>query len=155
MRLEVSDLDVSTRQIAISGSMDDPTVRRFKASFQRAVRRVDSDIVLEMSAVSFVGAAGIYLLLATRTALAEHGRSLVAFGCKPDIADLIRLVVPKSLLPVFATRRDALRFVAAQRLRLTDAPEASIAADRTRPVDPPVVPAEDRGSTRARCVAAA
>ena len=60
----------------------------------------DSDVQVDMSPVYHLSASGLHLIVAAASRLARQGRKLRLVGCSEDIADLIELVVPASVVEV-------------------------------------------------------
>ncbi len=112
LQIDVRDIDGSTRHLALSGSLDQAAVEAGQASFRSAVAGVDVDVVVDMTAVPFVAAAGLQMIIAATWSLASRERRLVLFGCRPDVADLIEIVVPGSVLSVFEGQEEAMSFLA-------------------------------------------
>jgi anti-anti-sigma factor len=74
-QIKVEDRN-GARWILLEGELDQDEVLHLKAAFDRAVKRARNDVVVDLSAVTFIATLGIGLIVSTREQLEERGLTL-------------------------------------------------------------------------------
>ncbi len=74
-QLKVEDRD-GARWILLNGELDQEEVLHLKAVFDGAVKRASRDVVVDLSAVTFIATLAIGLIVASREQLEERGLTL-------------------------------------------------------------------------------
>lgn len=74
-QIKVEDRD-DARWILLEGELDQDEVLHMKDAFDRAVKRARNDVVVDLSAVTFIATLGIGLIVSTREKLEERGLTL-------------------------------------------------------------------------------
>jgi anti-sigma B factor antagonist len=65
-------------------------------------------VLVDLSALSYLDVAGTRALLAARTALADHGRSLALAAPQPIVSRMLELTRASHLIPVYQDVAEAL-----------------------------------------------
>lgn len=86
-RLRVSDGEVS--EVVLHGELDSDTAPEAGSALTEALERGTGDLVVDVSALSFIGASGLGVLSVAGARLAERGRRLRLRGAS---ALMIRLI---------------------------------------------------------------
>jgi anti-anti-sigma factor len=122
-----TSLDSAVLRLTLGGHLDATATGAIEAEFAGAAAAAQSDIIVDMTAVSYLSAAATKMLISVGWTLARGGRRFVLFNCPEDVADLLEIVVPRRLMAVAETELDA---------------EAILSADAAAPLAPPRVAAE-------------
>jgi len=78
--------------IHLRGDLDQSEVLGMKAEFDRIIEASDTDVVLEMSRVTFLGTLGIGLFLTAHQRLLKTGRKLKLSDVPPSIEETLDLM---------------------------------------------------------------
>jgi anti-sigma B factor antagonist len=104
-------LDLSTRQaseatvITVTGELDVLTARRLTPQLDDIVRRMDGDVVIDLSRAEFIDSFGLTVLMNTQRRLARQGRSLTVIcgeGPVRRAIEFARLLEPLGVVPSLA-----------------------------------------------------
>jgi anti-anti-sigma factor len=74
-QLKVEDRD-GARWILLKGELDQEEVLHLKGAFDAAVKRASRDVVVDLSAVTFIATLAIGLIVSSREQLEERGLTL-------------------------------------------------------------------------------
>jgi anti-anti-sigma factor len=77
--------------------------------FENAVRRVDGNVILDLSHVPYVDSAGLGCLVSAYTSYHKTGRSMVLSGVNERVSKLLEITRLESLFLIFPTLGDALQ----------------------------------------------
>ncbi len=104
-------LDLSTRQaseatvITVTGELDVLTARRLTPELDDIVRRMDGDVVIDLSQAEFIDSFGLTVLMNTHRRLARQGRALTVIcgeGPVRRAIEFARLLEPLGVVPSLA-----------------------------------------------------
>jgi anti-sigma B factor antagonist len=94
--------------LQVSGELDLFTVPRFRSALDHYLDVAGDPVVLDLTAVTFLGAAGLQVFLSTEMALAGQGRRLRVVGSSPVVLRPIRATGLDRVLEVADTVAAAL-----------------------------------------------
>ena len=66
--------------ISLRGELDQQEILDLKAEFDQAVTDAETDVILDLSGVTFIGTLGIGLIVSTREKLGRRGRTMKLSG---------------------------------------------------------------------------
>ena len=83
-QISVADRD-GALWISLSGELDQQEVLDLKAEFDQAIADAETDVVLDLSGVTFIGTLGIGLIVSTREKIGQRGRKMKLSGVPASI----------------------------------------------------------------------
>lgn len=101
--------------IALRGRMDTAGTQEIELPFATAVGAQASQVVIDLSQVTFIASIGIRAILTNAKALSVRGGRTALAGPSPIVRDVLRLAGVHVLLPIcddVASAREALRSAA-------------------------------------------
>lgn len=108
----VQDAGAPTRLVLV-GRLDASGTEKVEVLFMARVRAAAGDVLVDMTAVGFVGSLGIRLLISAARLAERAGRKVVLFGAQPPVAEVFRTVALDDLIPVAADEAAALALLVA------------------------------------------
>lgn len=105
----VADVGVFT----VSGDADRYAASRFKDDLDRAIASTHGNLVLDLSHVSLVDSSAVETMLDTLSRLAAEHRSMVLVITRGYVLRIFRILGLDTTFRIAATRREALRRLAA------------------------------------------
>jgi anti-sigma B factor antagonist len=102
--------DPPSATVALDGEIDIATAPAIRRLLMAAISGGDVHLAVDMSAVSFIGAAGIGVLVAAANRAREAGGSLSLLAPSPQVQRLLDVLHLDAILP--AAQRPAGPFVA-------------------------------------------
>jgi anti-sigma B factor antagonist len=107
--LEVERRAGPTVVIRLAGEVDEANAADAAARLERLIDPLDAGVVLDLSAVAYLGSAGVYLLNDMARRLAAEGRRLrLVAGDSEIVRRLFEVIAMERALPVDATVDEAL-----------------------------------------------
>jgi anti-sigma B factor antagonist len=79
--------------------------------FENAVRRVDGNVILDLSNVPYVDSAGLGALVGAFTSYHKTGRSMVLSGVNDRVLKLLEITRLESLFLIFPSLGEALQAI--------------------------------------------
>lgn len=113
MDMAVVDGVGAPRRLVLTGRLDAAGTEKVEFVFTAHVRAAPGHVLVDMTAVSFVGSLGIRLLISAARIADRAGRKLVIFGTQPAVLEVFRTVALDDLMPVLPDAESALAHVAA------------------------------------------
>lgn len=108
LQIEMTQGDVGTYKVRLSGSLDTSTCEQFEASIQPALDDPEARALrLEMQDLSYISSLGMGAVAKAKKAMNAKGGVLAMVGAQPQVAKVFEIM---RLLPretVFATRQEA------------------------------------------------
>lgn len=101
MELEITDLPIGVKQLALRGRLDIQGTNAIDNKFAFAVTTSKTPVLVDLSAVDFVASIGIRLLLQNAKALKNRGGKLALYGPQPLVAEALTTAGIDLLIPVF------------------------------------------------------
>jgi anti-sigma B factor antagonist len=106
--MELVVVDGAAKRLVLKGRLDAAGTETIEVAFGSAVRSARGDVLVDLSAVAFVGSLGIRILISGARAADRAGRQLVIFGAQPAVAEVFATVALDELVPVVADEAAAL-----------------------------------------------
>jgi len=94
--------------LVISGRMDTLTAREFDAEADKWIKAGEKRLVLDLAQLAYISSAGLRSILAAAKQLKAVGGDLAFCGLSGLVAEVFTVSGFAKLLPVFATREEAL-----------------------------------------------
>lgn len=94
--------------LTVSGRMDTLTAPEFEAEVARQMAAGESRLVLDLTRLAYISSAGLRSILAAAKLLKAKGGDLAFCGLSGLVAEVFAVSGFAKLLPVFATREEAL-----------------------------------------------
>lgn len=107
------ELGPTVNGFILSGRLDSATVGRVELPFTAALADGNRDAALDLGRLEFIASLGIRLLLSAGRAVARRGGRVVLFGASPMVAEVLIGLSLDRVLPMVATREEALARLAA------------------------------------------
>jgi stage II sporulation protein AA (anti-sigma F factor antagonist) len=102
--------------LRLSGELDLKTASDFRSTIERGLLGPQlRNVVVNLSAVSFIDSSGIGVLLGRYKELSQLGGQLVLVGVKPHVKTLLELSGLSRVIPFAVSEAEALELVAAGR----------------------------------------
>jgi anti-sigma B factor antagonist len=79
--------------------------------FENAVRRIDGNVILDLSHVPYVDSAGLGALVGAYTSYHKAGRSMVLSGVNDRVLKLLEITRLEALFLIFPTLGEALQAI--------------------------------------------
>ncbi len=98
--------------VAIDGRLDIDGVGAIDTALTVATVTRGKPVMLDMSAVEFLGSLGIGMLVRCAVSLQRRGARVVLFGCQPLIRKTLETTKVTSVLPIVDTEADARQLLA-------------------------------------------
>lgn len=103
MPIDISDVNDKLRRITLTGRLDVPGTEEIVIKFAEAATAGGRRVVVDMTAVSFLGSIGIRALLSNAEALQSKGGRMVLFvGSNEMVAKTLQAIGVDALIPTFA-----------------------------------------------------
>lgn len=113
MRMEVLERGEGRVWVRLEGRLDLNGVQEIELPFTVKAGRSEKPVLVDLSAVRFVGSLGIGLLFAAARSLRLRGALLVLYGATPHVEEVLRLGGLGEVAGIAASEEDALRAVEA------------------------------------------
>lgn len=112
MQFEIDDTGAAAHVI-LQGRLDGAGAEEIELPFTASLGALGKPVMLDLSAVPFVGSLGIRLLLSVARVVQRKGQRLVIFGAQPAVAEVFETVVLSELVPVADDKAAATALLAA------------------------------------------
>ncbi len=96
------------RLVAVEGRLDSETAKLFRDQLLKLIRSGALRVAIDLARVSYIGSAGIWVLLAADGLAISLGGGLVVYGLNPEIAHLFERIGIAAALHVCDTTEAAL-----------------------------------------------
>jgi anti-anti-sigma factor len=108
MPIDISDVNDKPRRITLTGRLDVPGTEEIVIRFAAAATAGGRRVVVDMTAVSFLGSIGIRALVSNAKALQANGGRMVLFlGGNETVAKTLQTTGIDALIPTFADAAQA------------------------------------------------
>ena len=94
-------------RIELTGRLDSAGVETIEAKLTASIRNGTEPVLIDLTAVSFVGSLGIRLLISCHRVLQRQDRRMAMFGAQPQVAEVFETVALSDLIPVAANEHEA------------------------------------------------
>ena len=101
--------DAGAVRFELTGRLDSAGVEQIEAPLTASIRNGTTNVLLDLTSVSFVGSLGIRLLISAARVLQRQSRQLALFGAQPQVAEVFETVALSDMIPTAGTQEDALR----------------------------------------------
>lgn len=108
MEVQVVHDGTAPMRLVLVGRLDATGTEQVEVLFMARIRAAATDVLVDMTAVSFVGSLGIRLLISAARLAERAGRKVVLFGAQPPVSEVFRTVALDDLIPVAADEAAAL-----------------------------------------------
>jgi anti-anti-sigma factor len=112
MQLSVAEHDPATRIVAVTGRLDAPGVERIETQFAGATVGANQNVLVDLSAVPFVGSLALRMLISAARAVQRRGHRMVLFGVDPLVRGVMESVALSDLIPLADSRETAVALLA-------------------------------------------
>jgi anti-anti-sigma factor len=112
MEMQTTELG-SASKIALQGRLDTPGVDQIETRFTATAVARGKNVLVDLSAVSFVSSMGIRLLIGTARSLNLKKSKMVLFGPQPLVKESLDHVSINDVIPLVATEAEALALLKA------------------------------------------
>lgn len=112
MDLSVADHDATTCLVRLSGRLDAPGVERIETRFTGATVGAERNVLVDLSAVPFVGSLALRMLISAARAVQRRGHRMVLFGVDPLVRGVMDSVALADLIPLADSREAAVALLA-------------------------------------------
>jgi len=108
MPIKILDVNDKLRRIALTGRLDIPGTEEIVIKYAAAATTAGRRVVVDMTAVSFLGSIGIRALVSNAKALQSNGGRMVLFvGVNETITKTLQTTGIDALIPTFADATEA------------------------------------------------
>jgi anti-anti-sigma factor len=108
MEFKLTEITQAACRLLLSGRMDSAGAHPLQQDLSAAMLGVDRHVVVDLSAVSFMGSLGIRLLITTARSLQRRALRMVIYGMRPAVHEVLETVSLGELIPMAATEAEAL-----------------------------------------------
>jgi len=99
----------NTLKVSVSGELDMKVAERFRQVLDRGLEQhPDSNLLLDLSGVSFIDSSGLGVILGRYKKLIKDGRVMVISGARPVVERILELSGIMKIIGVYPTESDAL-----------------------------------------------
>ncbi len=112
MELKVLRTDPTVTRIGLAGKLDVAGEGEIGEEFRRIVDGSDSNILVDLSEVSYLASLGIRLLFAGAKTLTAAGKKLVVIHPQPMVKETLLNSGTAKLIPIADDEQDAKRLLA-------------------------------------------
>jgi anti-anti-sigma factor len=108
MPISIMDVNEKLRRISLTGRLDILGTEKIVIKFAEAATSAGRRVVVDMTAVSFLGSIGIRALISNAKAAAANGGRMVLFvGVNETVTKTLQTTGIDALIPVFADATEA------------------------------------------------
>jgi anti-anti-sigma factor len=108
MPIDIKDVNEKLRRIAITGRLDVPGTEEIVLKFAAAATSAGRRVVVDLTAVSFLGSIGIRALISNARAAQSNGGRMVLFvGSNEAVTKTLQTTGIDALIPMFADAGEA------------------------------------------------
>ena len=108
MTVTFEEVNENVRRVAVTGRLDVPGTDAIANEFDRLVTSAPRNVMVDLSAVSFLGSVGVRSLLSTAKELQKKGRKMVLLvGDDTIVAQTLEAMGIDQLIPVYTDDADA------------------------------------------------
>jgi anti-anti-sigma factor len=108
MPIDISDVNEKLRRITLTGRLDVPGTEAIVIKFAAAATAGGRRVVVDLTAVSFLGSIGIRALISNAKAAQSNGERMVLFiGGNETVAKTLQTTGIDALIPMFADATEA------------------------------------------------
>lgn len=108
MTIEFEDLEEKLRSISLTGRLDIQGTEEISTEFTKLNSEAKKNVIVDLSAVTFLASMGIRQLISNAKALQQRGgRMLLYVGDNALIAKILETTNIGELLPLFRDKDDA------------------------------------------------
>ncbi|MCL6707116.1 STAS domain-containing protein [Pseudomonas sp. R2.Fl] len=112
--IEISDsIDGGVVIVHPKGKIDTLTAKTFEAHLKKHIDEGSGPLLVDLAEVDYVSSFGLRSMLVAAKLLAPAGRKYVLFGLNPQVHEVLRVSGFLRIIPVVASRAEALALVEA------------------------------------------
>jgi anti-anti-sigma factor len=100
MEISLTESESGPSRVKLAGRMDSAGVDRVETRFNAATAARETDVVVDLSLVSFLASMGIRMLVAAAKVLAAKGHRMVLLNPQGMVDEYLRDAALDQLLPV-------------------------------------------------------
>lgn len=112
MPLQIQTLNPETTRLVLDGRLDAPGCERVETQFTAAAAGSRGDILVDLTAVDYIGSLGIRLLISSARTVKRRGRQMIIYGAQAQPSDVFETVALTDLIPVAANHAEAVGLLA-------------------------------------------
>ncbi len=111
MELKILSEDSHLTKMAMAGKLDIQGEQAIGDDFRNALLRNNSNVLLDMTQVSYLASLGIRLLFKGAKDLAAQGKKLVVINPQPMVEDTLSSSGTAKFIPIAKSEEDALKLI--------------------------------------------
>lgn len=100
MDFQVHEIDADLAQVVLAGRLDAVGAEALDLPFTASIGQIGKNVVLDLSAVPFVGSLGIRVLVSGARVLQRRGYKMAIYGVSPAVAEVFDIVALEELIPI-------------------------------------------------------
>ncbi|MBR0654831.1 STAS domain-containing protein [Plastoroseomonas arctica] len=100
MEFEVHDIAPDLAQVVLSGRLDAVGAEVLDLPFTAQIGHIGKNVIVDLSAVPFVGSLGIRVLISGARVLQRSGHRMAIYGVVPAVAEVFDIVALEDLIPL-------------------------------------------------------
>lgn len=99
--------DGATTRLTLDGRLDAAGCEKVETAFTAAASAAQGSILVDLTAVDYIGSLGIRLLISTARMVKRRGHRVVIVGAQPQPTDVFETVALADLIPIAASESEA------------------------------------------------
>ena len=100
MEFQVHDIAPDLAQVVLTGRLDAVGAEALDVPFTASICQIGKNVILDLSAVPFVGSLGIRVLISGARVLKRRGFRIAIYGVSPAVAEVFDIVALDELIPL-------------------------------------------------------
>ncbi|MES2710687.1 MAG: STAS domain-containing protein [Pseudomonadota bacterium] len=100
MEFQVHEIAPGLTQVVLTGRLDAVGAETLDLPFTSVIGQITRNVILDLSAVPFVGSLGIRVLISGARALQRRGFRMAIYGVAPAVAEVFEIVALDDLIPL-------------------------------------------------------
>jgi anti-anti-sigma factor len=118
LEIAVIDADPHKLKLELSGQLDTATAPELEAAVQRALRPGVSNLVFELSGLSFIASAGLRVFAKARKQIRAQGGNFYCINPSPQVRKVFEIVKATPLDEIFTSVQELDDYLKAMQERL-------------------------------------
>ena len=107
MPLKIDAGDARTTRLILDGRLDAAGCEKVETSFTAAASAARGHVLVDLTAVDYIGSLGIRLLISAARTVRRRGQRMVILGAQQQPSDVFETVALADLIPIAATESEA------------------------------------------------
>ena len=100
MDFQVQDIGSDLARIVMTGRLDAVGAEALDLPFTASICKTGKNVIVDLSAVPFVGSLGIRVLVSGARVLQRRGYKMAIYGVSPAVAEVFDIVALEELIPI-------------------------------------------------------